>query len=584
MSDRAPRRPLLLRLPGLLWALARGLIFVVGLVTIALIGLGVWGLHRVSTGGRALPDQFTLAINLDQAPPDAAAQPGLIAQATGQHPTLEQTIRAIDRAAGDPRVTAIDIELGGGCCSLTTAEELHNALGRFRAISGRDVVARAMSFDGSSGLGAYVVATAASRIELSAAGTFGVTGISMQSPFAADLLKTAGVEAQFAHIGKYKNYPELFTRTGPSAPSQAMMNSLVDSLYQSAIAPIAERLKRKPDEVKSLLDQAPFSAAQAKHDGLVDKVLPLTARIGHVAGPHVDLAAYVADAPAPPSGAAKVALIIAHGDINAPAAPDSSRGIDPRRLAHEIAAAVDNQSIKAIVLRLDTPGGAVTGSALVGAEVAHAAAVHKPLIVSMGALDASGGYWISSHGAVLVADPATLTGSIGVLGGKLTFSGLLGKVGVNFAGASRGANALFDSPITPWTSDQINNLQGLLNLDYQKFIGWVAAGRHMSSAQVDAVGQGRVWTGAQAREKGLVDRLGGYHQAFSAVRAALHLPAHAALDVVSGNERPGFGVLVTALARRANPLGEAALPPALRSVLALMSLHRLSMMPIDIRQ
>ncbi|CAG4928554.1 unnamed protein product [Acidocella sp. C78] len=570
-------------LARLLWRVARAAVFVVGLATIALAGAGAWGLHRLARQTVRLPAHFVLTLDLQDAPPDVAASPALLARATGARPTLEQTIAAIDRAATDPRVRGIDILLGGGCCGLTTAEELHDALSRFRAVSHRQVVARAMSFDGAAGLGAYVVATAANRIELSDAGDFGVTGLALQSPFAADLLKMAGVEAQFAHIGKYKTYPELFTRSGPSAAATEMMNSLAGSLYESALVPIAARLKRSPDQVKALLDQAPFSAGQAKQDGLVDTVLPLSAQIAHVHGLHVRLAQYIAAMRSAPAGAPKVALIVAHGDINAPDAPERSGGIDPGRLAHEIAVAVADKSIRAIVLRLDTPGGTVTGSAMVGAEVAHAASVHKPLIVSMGALDASGGYWISSHGAVLVADPATLTGSIGVLGGKFSFGGLLARLGVNVSAASRGANALFDSAVTPWTPAQLASLQGQLDLDYQKFIGWVAAGRRMSPAQVNAVGQGRVWTGAQARSRGLVDRLGGYHAAFMAARALLHLPAGAPLDIVPGNAQPGLGVLIASLARRASPLGVAELPEPLRGLLALTRLHRLSMIPVEFR-
>jgi len=571
------------RLARLLWRAARAIVFAIGLVTILLAGAGLWGLHRLAGRPTALPEHFILSLNLQTAPPDVAAPSALLRRATGATPTLEQTIAAIDRAATDPRVRGIDILLGGGCCGLTTAEELHDALARFRAISHRQVVARAMSFNGAEGLGAYIVATAANRIELSDAGDFGVTGLALQSPFAADLLKMAGVEAQFEHIGKYKTYPELFTRSGPSAAATEMMNSLAGSLYDSALVPIAARLKRSPDQVKALFDQAPFSAAQAKQDGLVDTVLPLSAEVAHVRGVHVSLADYVADAAPAPAGAPKVALIVAHGDINAPDAPGRRSGIDPARLAHEIATAVADPSIRAIVLRLDTPGGTVTGSAMVGAEVARAARLHKPLIVSMGALDASGGYWISSHGAVLVADPATLTGSIGVLGGKFSFGGLLARLGVSVSTASRGANALFDSAVTPWTQAQLASLQGQLDLDYQKFVGWVAAGRLMSPAQVNAVGQGRVWTGAQARSRGLVDRLGGYHEAFMTVRAALHLPADAALDIVPGNEQPGLAALLATLARQANPLEAAALPEPLRGLFALTRLHRLSMVPVELR-
>lgn len=583
MPETSPRRSFPRLLLTLIWGIVRVAVFGLGVILLLAL-LASWAVLRHLGAGEAkkLPDHFTLAINLTQAPKDIPPPPAWLQFGEGSRPTLEQTIEAIGRAAHDGRVRGISLELGGGCCSLTAAEELHDALARYRAETGHPVVARAMSFDGIHGLGAYVVATAASRIELSAAGDFGVTGIALQSPFAAGLLNMAGVTAQFEHIGKYKTYPQLFTRSAPSKANSAMLDSLAGSLYASALAPIAARLHETPDQVKALLDQAPFGADQARRDRLVDAVLPLDARIGHVKGSVAHLGRYVAAVPKPPTGATRVALIIAHGDIDGPSAHGDAQGIEPKRLAGDIGRALDDKDIKAIVLRLDTPGGTVTGSALIGAEVARAAALHKPLIVSMGALDASGGYWVSSHGAVLVADPATLTGSIGVLGGKLSFAGLLGKLHVAVAGAARGTNALFDSPITPWTAPQLANLQSMLNLNYQQFVGWVAAGRHMSAAQVDAVGQGRVWTGAQAKQRGLVDRIGGYHAAFAAARAVLKLPVHAPLDIVDGNAAPGVHALLAQAFSRANPLALADLPPGLRSLATLTRLHRLSMPPIEV--
>ncbi|MDD2875717.1 MAG: S49 family peptidase [Acidiphilium sp.] len=583
MNDTEQPRSVLSRILSALWGIAKIVVFALGIVLLLVLLLSYAAVrHFEARAIKPLPAHFALTLNLTRSPDDAPPAPAWMRFGEAAQPNLVETIQAIDRARHDARVTGIDIELGGGCCSLTTAEELHNAIARFRGETNKPVIARAMSFDGASGLGAYVVATAASRIELSAAGDFGVTGLSLQTPFAAGLLQKVGVAAQFEHIGKYKTYPQMFTRSAPSKANTEMLDSLAGSLYDSALAPIAARLNETPDQIKALLDQAPLSADQARQDHLIDAVLPLDARIDHFPGGTSGLSRYVADAPEPAPDAAKVALIIASGDIEAPSDSSNTGKIDPHHLADEISDAIDDKAIKAIVLRLDTPGGTVTGSALIGAEVARASAAHKPLIVSMGALDASGGYWVSSHGAVLVADPATLTGSIGVLGGKLSFGGLLDKLGVSVAGASRGANALFDSPTTPWTPSQLANLQGMLNLDYQQFVGWVASGRHMSAAQVNAIGQGRVWTGAQAKQRGLVDEIGGYHTAFNAVRAALKLPVHAPLDITNGNAQPGIHALVAQAFRRANPLSLAQVSPQLRAVLQIAQLHRLSMLPITI--
>jgi len=586
MADSASSRPWPLRVIRGLWRTIRGIILVLGVLTLLAIIAMVIAIRRLPVPGPTpIPDHFALRIDLTQAPKDAEPSPAWLNFGAPSRPTLLQTIRAIDRAAADKRVTGIDIELGGGCCSLTTAEEIRDALARFHTASGKPIIARAMSFDGASGLGAYDIATAATRIELSAAGDFGVTGLALESPFAATLLQNVGVNAQFEHVGAYKTYPQLFTRSEPTAQNLEMLDSLAGSLYASAIAPIAERMNQTPASVEALIDQAPFGAEQAKRDHLVDAVLPLDARVGDFPGETVKLATYVDDAPTPPKDATHIALIIARGDIQAPSADVQPGSIAPRRLAGEIAHAIKDKSIKAILLRLDTPGGTVTGSAMVGAEVAAAAAAHKPLIVSMGGLDASGGYWISSHGAVLVADRATLTGSIGVLGGKLSFAPLLRKVGVTIAGASRGANADFDSSVKSWTPAQLASIQTMLAADYQQFVGWVASGRHLTAAAVDAVAQGRVWTGAQAKKRGLVDEIGGYHTALLAVRAALHLKPDAPLAINAA--KPSLRNLLRAAIlkdfAKNNPLGMADLPPDLRAVLRIAQLHRLEMLPIVLR-
>ena len=569
-----------------------GIVFVLGaLTTLAVVGIILavlnFNAHKIHST-QSLTGKFNLAINLRANPVDAANTPFWLNFGHAAQPTLLQTIQGIDRASHDSRVTGLDLTLGGSCCTLTTAEELHNAIARFRAATGNPVIARAISFDGPSGLGAYIIATAASRIELSEAGDFGVTGLSLQTPFAATALQTVGVDAQFEHVGKYKTYPQLYTRSAPSKANVHMLNSLAGSMYRAAIAPIAARLNQRPAAVRAMIDQAPFSAAQAKQDGLINTVLPLDAQVSVFSGRSVTFARYVADVPKLPAHATQIALIIAHGDIQAPSAGDTSSAIAPRQLARELHHAIHDKQIKAIVLRLDTPGGTVTGSAVIGAQVAAAAQAHKPLIISMGGLDASGGYWVSSHGSILVADPATLTGSIGVLGGKLSFGKLMSKIGVTVAGASRGANADFNDQTTPWNQAQLASLQIMLNGDYQDFVGWVAAGRHMTPAQVNHIGQGRVWTGTQALKRGLVDQIGGYHTAFAAVRTALHLKPNAPLAI--NNAQPTIHALFAQLLHKNigkfNPFGLASLPPGLRSearmIASLSQLHRLEMPPISV--
>jgi protease-4 len=579
--NETPPRSVPLRILAGLWGLVKALVFLFGVVLLIGVIIGFLALRHIRLAGtKPLPAHYTLTLDLTRAPPDAPPPDRWLRFAQPARPTLSEMIIGIAHASRDGQVKGIDIELGGGCCSLTTAEELHNALARFRAVTGKPVLARAMSFEGAAGMGAYVVATAASRVELSQAGDFGVTGLALATPFAGSVLKTIGVNAQFEHIGAYKTYPQLFTRSAPSKANLEMLNSLANSLYASALTPIAEHLRQSTDQAKTLLDHAPFTAQIAQQRGLIDAVLPLDARVDAFPGPLVSMERFIAAQGRHAESGTKVALIIANGDIEAPSAQGAIGSIEPRRLSAELHHAIADKAIKAIVLRLDTPGGTVTGSAMIGAEVAAAAAAHKPLIISMGGLDASGGYWVSSHGAVLVADPATLTGSIGVLGGKLSFGDMIRKIGLSVTTVTRGANAALDSPVEAWTPAQLVALQIMLNKDYQDFVGWVAQGRHMAPAQVDAVGQGRVWTGMQARKRGLVDEIGGYHTAFAAARSALKLPVHARLDIVNGNAGLSLHDVLAQAVSKANPLGRAALPEGLRTVMALAHPHMLEIPPI----
>ncbi|HQT68376.1 MAG: acid phosphatase [Rhodospirillales bacterium 20-60-12] len=580
---------MLARIFGFIWMIFRFGLIGIGVITLAFILL-VAGLAEHFKHGEIhkMPDHYVLNINLTQGIPDKQNESPFESLQFNQTPTLVNTLLAIDNAAHNPQVEGVQVKLGGGCCSLTTAEELHNALMRYRKISFMPVTAIADSFDGAPGLGSYDIATAANKIEMSAAGDFSVTGLSLETPFAGALLTQIGVSAQFPKMGAYKSYPETFTRTGPSDANSLMLNSLADSLYTSFLAPVAERMKQTPAQISALIDAAPYTPADAKAKGLIDEIIPLTGLPEQAGIKHVKLADYIKAEDHAPVDATKIGLIIASGDIEAPSANGGSGdNIEPAKLAAELAHAIKDKSIKAIILRVDSPGGTVTGSAVIGAELAKAADAHKPVIVSMGGLAASGGYWISSHGAKIVADPATLTGSIGVFAGKFSYGGLLQKLNVSLDAVSRGANAGLDDPATTWTPAQMAAVQTMIEGNYQQFVGWVAAGRHMTPAQIEAIAQGRVWTGAQAVQNGLVDQLGGYNTSFAVVRQALGLKPNAPIDLVNAEPEPSLHEILAKALSKANPLSNvraaALLPAPLQMLMKLQNQQRLEMLPIEIR-
>ncbi len=325
------------------------------------------------------------------------------------------------------------------------------------------------------------------------------------------------------------------------APQRENMQQLVDSWLQQVTRDIGESRRMADADVQGLVDRGPYLADQALSLKLIDKLgyrdqadEAAKLRVG-AAAETMSLADYADVLPEPPSDATRIALIYGLGDIEVGGGDDNGllgrTAMRSGTIRAALSKAIDDAGIKAIVLRIDSPGGSYVASDTIWREVERAREKNKPLFVSMGNVAASGGYMIAAPARAIIADPGTLTGSIGVFGGKLVLRGLWDLLGVHWDGVRAGANADIDSVNTPLSAAGWQHLEASLDFVYADFMKRVAAGRKLTPEATRTVAKGQIWTGADARERGLVDELGGLATAMRLARNAAGVPLGAAVRI-----------------------------------------------------
>jgi protease IV len=461
---------------------------------------------------------------------------------------LPDLLDGLRRARSDRRVKALVAKIGGRPIGLATVQELRRAIEEFRD-AGKLTVAWAETFgEFSAGNVPYYLATAFETIYLQPSGDLGLTGIAMERFFLRGTLDQLGVDFQVAKRYEYKSAAEQLTERSFSGPAREATERLAVSITSQLTDAIAERRRMARDEVRQLIDRGPFLAVQAHEHGLVDDLVyrdEVYARVRKHAGPdaiiqHLGryersrvLTERLRRLPTPTPR--HVALIYATGSIRrgrsgrGPLSGGGAMGSDT--ISAALRAAADDDGARAIVLRVNSPGGSYVASDTIWREVVRARNAGKPVVVSMGDVAASGGYFISMAADAIVAQPGTVTGSIGVLSGKPVFSELLGRAGVTTDSVAEGAHSEMFKPTRPWTDDEWALVNGWLDHIYADFTGKVAAGRRMPVDKVDELARGRVWTGADAQANGLVDELGGLERAVAIARRRAGLPASAPLRI-----------------------------------------------------
>ncbi len=456
---------------------------------------------------------------------------------------LRPTLRALHEAADDPRVAGLVTRVGG-TLSWSAMQELRLGVAAFAA-SGKPTVAWAESFEGS--MTGYVLATAFGEIWLQPGGGVGPLGVGVETTFLGGVLAKVGVEPQLEQRKEYKNAVDRLTRTEFTAPHRESMDALVGSIFDDAVAAVARSRALDADRVRELVDRGSLTAAEALEARLVDRLgyrdevyAALRSRVAEAAGvePELLYADRWSPRPRPVPTLLKhlpgrhpgqVALVEVRGGISS---GRSRRGPNGRQVgsdsvAAELRAATDDEQIRAVVLHVDSPGGSAVASDTIWREVTRVRDAGKPVVVAMGNAAASGGYYVACPADVIVALPATLTGSIGVFGGKFVVADLLDRVGVSTGTVHRGDRALMYSARRGFTDAERERLAVSIDAIYADFVAKVAQGRGRTVAQIEQVARGRVWTGADALEVGLVDELGGLRDAVRLARERAELPADA---------------------------------------------------------
>jgi len=391
----------------------------------------------------------------------------------------------------------------------------------------------------------YELAASSGDLWMQPASSFQVTGLARQDIFFKRLFDQHGVVADYQQRYEYKNAvnPYLYSDYTPAHRESEL--SWMGSVYDTALSAVAADRGKAPGEIKTLIEAGPYSAEDARAKGLIDGVgqvkeaqTAILAKAG--AGSRLisfgDYAARTRSGGASNASGATVAVISAEGDImtgrgGAPSPLGGGQTIRSDDIARAFHTAIDDKDVRAIVFRVSSPGGSDTASEQILAAVRDAKAAGKPVVVSMGTYGASGGYWIASQASEIIAQPSTLTGSIGVFGGKFALGQALGKFGVDMRGVKVGGDyADAFSSQAPMTPSQHAAFGAWMDHIYDGFVGRVAQGRRLPPDRVRQIAKGRVWTGAQAKELGLVDGLGGFYQAVDRAKALAGVKGEARLQ------------------------------------------------------
>lgn len=428
-------------------------------------------------------------------------------------PTQLGLVRYLERLIADPHVGGVVVRVDGYSPSWAQAQEVRKLLGELRS-AGKKVVVWFDQIDTK----AYYTISEADRIVIDPAGGMWLVGLSSSVMFYEELLSKIGIEAQFIRFGRYKSYPESFTERMASKEVEEVRNSVLDALFSEVVRGISHGRKKSAEQVLSLIDDGPYTSAMAVEAGLVDKAAfadELTDVVSELAGEKVaPLDRYVPDDEGWEmwSELPRIAVVTVSGSIvdgesfEVPFLGD--RYVGAKTVIAMLEQAERDPLVKAIVLRIDSPGGSAVGSDHMHRKIQKLQAI-KPVVVSMGGVAASGGYYIAAPAKRIFAESGTITGSIGIFTGKFSAAGLFGWLGVHQDLWKRGKNADLFAVDRPWTPEQVTLLTNRLEFYYNAFLKVVADGRKLTVEQVDAVAQGRVWVGAQAVERNLVDEIGG---------------------------------------------------------------------------
>lgn len=522
-----------------------------GKIALVVVGIVIGSLVLVGVAARMARQPApgsVLEVRFDGDIPEQTASDLLTRWMAGRELSLLDYLDALRRARDDNRIGGLLVVIDRPHVGFGRIQELRDAIRDFQSGGKPATCYLETAGEFSPGNKEYYLATACGSIWMAPPGDVNLTGIRAEVPFLRGTFDLLGIYPDYDHIGRYKTAKNLFTDTTMTDAYRESMDRLVDRLFSQMVAGIAEGRKTGEAEVRALVDRGPFLASQALETKLVDGLgyrdqvedhlrevnggrLPIMKAGRYLkAGRHYD------------SGP-KIAVIYGIGGVSRgrsesdPMTGNAVMGSDT--IAAAIRDAREDASIRAIVLRVDSPGGSYVGSDIIWREVSRTKGV-KPLVVSMGDVAASGGYFVSMAADRILAEPGTLTASIGVVAGKFVTAGFWRKIGVSSDAVQRGRHATYYSGDQKYTPEERTIFQGWLERIYKDFVGKVAEGRGKTYDEIDAIAQGRVWSGQDALELGLVDELGGLAQALTRAQELATIDPKSRIRIVPMPEPKGL--------------------------------------------
>jgi protease-4 len=506
-----------------------GLLATVGTLTLIVIGGIAAFIASGPFSSKPLPQSMVLSIDLRNVPPESTSTNLLRGGLFGGSRGIVDAVQLLWQAADDPRVVGLFVDIGDESAGLARVQELRQAIAHFRG-KGKFAIGFAESLgSGGTHLADYYLASSLEQIWLQPSGGFSVAGIAVQTPFIKTGLDKLGVKVEGGKRYEYKSAPDTFMETGYTGPARANLQQLLDSLYGQFVGDVARERHIEPAKLRQLIDAVPFDSERARQENLVDKVGYRSDALDEVAARFgksrdlVSLSDYAADEARPKPRGEVVALVRVSGAIASGPGSDSPLDDDVVALAEDVVDALDQaaraKEVRAIVLRIDSPGGTYPAADAIADAVGRARSAGKPVIVSMGDVAASGGYLAAIRGDVIVAQPTTITASIGVFSIWPVASELLASLGIRVERLSIGTNAGMYSPFQVPTPAQSAAVSRELDTVYAEFTRQVGEARKLDGARLDAAARGRVLSGIDAKQAGLIDELGGLQLAVNIAKA-----------------------------------------------------------------
>jgi protease-4 len=481
-----------------------------------------------------VPSKTVLEVNLETGLLEDLPDDPVAKALMSNTPVVRDLVEGLERASNDHRVAGVVARLGAAPIGMAQLQELRDAVRSFRAHN-KFAIAFAETFgEFGPGNGSYYLATAFDEVWLQPSGDIGLTGLLMEGTFFKGGLEKLGVTPRMDHRYEYKNAMNVFTEKKYTPAHREAVSKVMDSWFSQMVRGIAIGRHIPEPQVRALVDRGPFLGQEALSARLVDGLAyrdEVYGKAKQKAGPGAQflyLGKYLERAGRPHESGPTIALIFGAGGVQRgasrfdPVFGGSSMGSDT--VAAAFRAAVDNPSVKAILFRVDSPGGSYVASDTIWRETVRAHKAGKPVIVSMGDVAGSGGYFVAMAADKIVAQPGTITGSIGVLGGKMVTTGFWDKLGISFDEVHTSADSTMWNSTSDYTPAGWARFQASLDRIYADFTSKVAEGRRLPKSRVLEIAKGRIWSGEDAKALGLVDELGGYPVALALAKKAAHIP------------------------------------------------------------